>query len=179
MYNIFSNYKFIVHFSITKNWYPMVSNTAVIQKFYEAFKNGDAETMVSCYHADIQFEDPVFRKLKGEEAGDMWRMLLSRAKDLKIEYFNITATNEEGAVEWHAIYTFSKTGRVVKNKIKARFEFLDGKIITHKDTFSFWKWSIMALGPVGIFLGFTPLLRNKVSGQSLKMLRGYRKKQNE
>ncbi|GAA0190089.1 nuclear transport factor 2 family protein [Fulvivirga kasyanovii] len=154
----------------------MSNNTKVIQKFYDAFKAGDAETMASCYHPDVQFEDPVFRKLSGDEVGDMWRMLLSGAKNLHLEYFDAAADGDEGSVRWHATYTFSKTGRTVHNKIKAHFKFKDGKIIEHKDSFNFWKWSRMALGPVGIFLGFTPFLRNKVSAQTLKLLKAYREK---
>ncbi|MBL6449056.1 nuclear transport factor 2 family protein [Fulvivirga sp. 29W222] len=152
------------------------SNTEIIRKFYDAFKMGDAETMAACYHPDVQFEDPVFRKLNGDEAGDMWRMLLSRAEDLHIEYFDAAANNDEGTVRWNATYTFSKTGRKVNNKVKACFRFKDGQIIEHKDSFNFWKWSGMALGPVGFFLGFTPFLRNKVSAQTLKLLRSFREK---
>ena len=154
----------------------MNNNTALIRKFYDAFKASDAERMAACYHPDIQFEDPVFKKLKGDEPGDMWRMLVSGAKNLHVDYSNATADDHEGSVQWNATYTFSKTGRTVNNKIKARFKFKDGKIIEHKDSFNFWRWSIMALGPVGVLLGFTPFLKNKVSRQSLKLLRSYREK---
>ena len=35
----------------------------LIDTFYTAFAAGDAETMVSCYHPQVQFEDPAFGKL--------------------------------------------------------------------------------------------------------------------
>lgn len=37
----------------------------IIHQFYTAFKNLDAETMVSLYQDDIMFEDPAFGVLKG------------------------------------------------------------------------------------------------------------------
>ncbi|MEM1221108.1 MAG: nuclear transport factor 2 family protein, partial [Bacteroidota bacterium] len=56
------------------------------------------------------------------------------------------------------------------------FQFKDGKIIDHKDEFSFWRWSSMALGPVGTFLGFTPFLQNKVKKMTRKLLTDYMQK---
>lgn len=53
----------------------MHANAALLEKFYSAFQRLDAETMASCYASDIQFSDPVFTNLQGNEAADMWRML--------------------------------------------------------------------------------------------------------
>lgn len=53
----------------------MHANAALLEKFYSAFQRLDAETMASCYASDIQFSDPVFPNLQGNEAADMWRML--------------------------------------------------------------------------------------------------------
>ncbi|MCB0245996.1 MAG: nuclear transport factor 2 family protein, partial [Anaerolineae bacterium] len=52
------------------------------------------------------------------------------------------------------------------NRIDASFRFQDGKIIQHRDSFSFWRWSSMALGPVGMLLGWSPLVKNKVRRQA-------------
>ena len=51
---------------------------AQIEAFYQAFHERKAEEMVSHYHKDIVFSDPGFGTLKGEEAANMWRMLISR-----------------------------------------------------------------------------------------------------
>ncbi|MCK5103475.1 MAG: nuclear transport factor 2 family protein [Cyclobacteriaceae bacterium] len=32
----------------------------IIEKFYKAFENLDAEGMIACYHKEIEFEDPAF-----------------------------------------------------------------------------------------------------------------------
>ncbi|MEP7356378.1 MAG: nuclear transport factor 2 family protein, partial [Anaerolineales bacterium] len=58
-------------------------------------------------------------------------------------------------------YTFS-TGRKVLNIIDAEFQFQAGRIVAHRDRFSFWRWSRQALGPTGLLLGWTPLVHNKV-----------------
>jgi len=92
---------------------------AIITKFYTAFQNLDTETMASCYHPDIEFEDPGFGKLKGEHAKNMWRMICGNAKDFNLTFNSVT----DNSVHWEAIYSFSQTGRKVHNKINATFEF--------------------------------------------------------
>ncbi len=53
---------------------------SVIEKFYQAFEELDAESMIECYHNEIIFEDPAFGVLKGEKAKNMWRMLCDSQK---------------------------------------------------------------------------------------------------
>ena len=72
--------------------------------------------MARCYHPDIAFSDPVFPMLRGEEAGDMWRMLLSRAADLAVTLDEAAASQDGGTARWTARYTFSRTGRPVVNR---------------------------------------------------------------
>ncbi|WP_299229365.1 nuclear transport factor 2 family protein [uncultured Psychroserpens sp.] len=144
----------------------------VIETFYEAFNNLDAETMVSCYHDDIIFEDPAFGTLHGERAKNMWRMLCEsqKGKDFKIEYSNITISATEGSASWEAFYTFSKTGRKVHNSIEAHFELKNDKIIRHVDKFNLHKWSKQALGLKGFVLGKTIYFRNKLKTQTNRLL---------
>ncbi|WP_033958631.1 nuclear transport factor 2 family protein [Psychroserpens jangbogonensis] len=150
----------------------------VIETFYNAFSNLDAETMASCYHEDIVFEDPAFGVLKGERAKNMWRMLCEsqKNKDFQVTFSNITSNNNEGSASWQAFYTFSKTGRKVHNIIDARFEFKDGKIIKHTDTFNLHKWSKQALGLKGFILGRTKYFSNKLKAQTNKLLDHFEKK---
>ncbi|MCU0824472.1 MAG: nuclear transport factor 2 family protein [Leptospira sp.] len=154
----------------------MHPNEELITKFYSAFQNKDGNTMVSCYHENIEFSDPAFRDLKGKEAGAMWLMLLERSQNLTIRFSNIKADGEKGSADWEADYNFSKTGRMVHNKIHAEFTFENGKIRTHKDHFSMWKWLGMAMGPVGYLLGWLPSLGNKVSKEATTGLQMYMKR---
>jgi ketosteroid isomerase-like protein len=142
----------------------------LIQTFYRAFQKGDAETMSACYHADIEFSDEVFPLLRGRRAGDMWRMLCARSKDFELEFRDVHADGEGGRAHWDASYTFSKTGRRVVNRIDATFAFREGKIVRHVDRFDFWRWSRQALGPAGVLLGWTPIVRNAVRRQAAAQL---------
>jgi limonene-1,2-epoxide hydrolase len=142
----------------------------LIESFYTSFQRLDAEAMLRCYHPDIRFSDPVFPLLSKAEVSAMWKMLCSQAKNFDLTFAAIEANDQTGKAHWEARYDFSATGRRVHNKIEAEFEFQDGKIIKHTDTFDFWKWSSMALGSVGILLGWTPLLRKKVQKQARERL---------
>ncbi|MBV8658674.1 MAG: nuclear transport factor 2 family protein [Burkholderiales bacterium] len=135
---------------------------ALINRFYEAFSRGDWATMAACYHADAQFSDPVFPALAGRQPAAMWRMLLEGAKSLEIVWNQVEGGQGVGRAHWEAKYPFSQTGRQVHNRIDAEFVFKDGLILRHTDTFDLWAWSRMALGPVGMLLGWSPIIRNKV-----------------
>jgi len=152
----------------------MNQNKELIEKFYTSFQRLDAEAMIGCYHPDIRFSDPVFPNLSGAEVGKMWRMLCSQAKNFELTFDAIEADELTGKARWEARYDFSATGRRVHNKIDAVFEFQDGKIIKHTDTFDFWKWSSQAIGLVGFLLGWMPLLRKKVQKQAGERLAGFK-----
>ncbi len=149
-----------------------MNGKALIEAFYTAFARADAAGMIACYHQDIEFEDPAFGPLKGDDARNMWRMLVNPG--LKLSFSNVKADEHSGSAHWEAQYTFGKTGNKVLNKIDAEFTFKDGKIIRHKDHFDFWKWSRQALGAPGLLLGWSPFLKNKVRKQALDRLRQFK-----
>ena len=146
----------------------------LLQRFYAAFDRRDGDAMAACYAPGARFRDPVFGELTGEAAGDMWRMLTGRAEDLSVELAAHEAGDETGSARWIARYTFTQTGRPVVNDVRATFRFRDGLIAEHDDRFGFWAWSRQALGAPGLLLGWTPLLRGKVSGQARQGLEAYR-----
>lgn len=51
-------------------------------------------------------------------------------------------------------------------RIRAEFRFENGLIAEHRDSFSFHAWARQALGPVGLALGWTPIVRAKVQGEA-------------
>jgi ketosteroid isomerase-like protein len=144
-------------------------NRELIERFYRAFQLRDAATMAACYHANATFRDPVF-ELRGARIGAMWRMLCSRGADLRVEFANVAAADSVGSADWQAWYTFSTSGRAVHNAIHANFRFSDGLIVEHIDAFDFWRWSRQALGPIGLLLGWSPLLRRKVQAEGARAL---------
>lgn len=156
----------------------MNNNKALIESFYRAFQNKDFKTMADCYHPDAYFRDEAFELNGGKEAGAMWHMLCERGTDMKMTF---SVTEEQGKItaHWEPTYSFSQTGRFVHNIIDAEFEFKDGKIIKHIDRFNFWSWSRQALGLPGLVLGWTPLLRKKVSAMAMGNLRKFIAKHSE
>ena len=140
-------------------------NDDLIQRFYSAFSRGDGDAMAACYTPDAHFSDPVFTDLRGEEPGAMWKMLTGRATDLEVRLVEHEADDERGSARWVADYTFS-TGRRVHNDIRAEFTFRDGLIAEHRDSFSFHRWARQALGPPGLLLGWTPIVRGKVQKEA-------------
>jgi ketosteroid isomerase-like protein len=149
----------------------------LINRFYAAFRDRDADAMAACYHPDVVFSDPVFTHLEGARAVAMWRMLCERATDLELEWSDVRADATRGSAHWEARYTFTATGRRVHNIIDAELELADGKITKHRDTFSFWRWSRQALGAPGLLLGFTPIVRNKVRRTAMDGLEKFIAKQ--
>lgn len=146
------------------------SHQILIQRFYEAFARGDAQTMANSYHKDAVFNDPVFQDLKGVEIGMMWKMLCLQASTLEVKVKDIVADDKTGKADWTAKYTFGRSKRKVHNKIHADFTFKDGKILTHNDDFDFWKWSRMALGPLGFFMGWNTVVKVNIRKQAMANL---------
>ena len=141
------------------------ANEALINRFYEAFARTDGDAMAACYTADAHFHDPVFQDLHGDEVGSMWRMLCERATDLEVEHSKVQADGEQGSAHWDASYTFS-TGRHVLNRIDASFVFEDGLISAHRDRFDLYAWARQAIGPVGVLLGWTPMIQGRIRAQA-------------
>jgi len=154
----------------------MNDNEKLIDAFYSAFQSKDFKTMQECYADAATFSDPVFRNLDAIQVRAMWEMFCKNGKELEISYKNIISEGEIGLAEWTANYIFSKTGRKVTNHIKAEFVIRNGKILSHTDSFSLYKWSSQALGLPGMLLGWTPIIRNKVRATAMQSLEMFMKR---
>jgi ketosteroid isomerase-like protein len=152
----------------------MHPNAELLESFYAAFAAKDHATMGRCYADDATFTDPVFPSLDADAARAMWRMFCTGESGLAVTFRDVDAGETGGSAHWEAVYTFPKTGRRVHNRIDASFELRDGLIVRHRDDFDFYRWSRMALGPVGTALGWTPFLRNKVRAQAATQLSRFR-----
>jgi hypothetical protein len=151
------------------------ANRETIRRLYIAFGECNGAAMTACYAPGAHFHDPAFGDLEGEEVGAMWRMLTSRATDLKIELLESEAGEETGSARWIARYTFS-TGRPVVNDIQAKFRFAeDGLIADHVDDFDFHRWASQALGLKGHLVALLPPLRSKARAQALGQLEAFRR----
>ncbi|MEO6038831.1 MAG: nuclear transport factor 2 family protein [Saprospiraceae bacterium] len=157
----------------------MNNTQSLIEQFYSAFQLCDYRQMAKAYHPDATFHDGAFDLKNGKEIAAMWHMLCSTGRDLQVAYRDVQADEQRGSAHWDARYTFSRSGRPVLNRIDAAFEFQDDRIIRHVDTFSFWRWSRQALGPIGWLLGWTPFLQNKIRSTAAMNLRKFIKEHPE
>ena len=149
----------------------------LIEEFYAGFAAQDAETMLSCYHEDIVFNDPVFGTLKEAEVAAMWRMLIENSRgNLQIKFSEIKADSTSGSAFWKARYNFSKTNRDVVNDIAATFEFKDDLIVKHTDSFNLYEWSKQAFGITGLLFGWTPFMKSAIRKKALASLKKYQSK---
>ena len=157
----------------------MPSPQQTITDFYSAFARLDPEGMAACYAPDVAFDDEVFSLRGKREVMGMWRMLCDAVKekgrdDWKLEFGDVASNGDAGQAHWDAHYRFSATGRLVHNSIDARFVFdHKGLIARHHDSFDFWRWSRQALGPPGVLLGWTPMLRGTVRRKANANLERY------
>ncbi len=143
-----------------------MTQTALIEQLYQGLRHLDGDAMAACYTADARFEDPAFGVLTGEQVGGMWRMLTSRSSGIAVDLSDVRVDGDEGSAHWVARYEFGPKRRPVENRIDARFRFEHGLITQHVDAFSFHAWARQALGPVGLILGGTRLLQNRVRSQA-------------
>jgi len=150
-----------------------MTHIETIESFYRAFQRRDYAGMAACYHPSIHFSDPVFSDLRGDEARAMWHMLCEQGTDLHVTFTDVTEEGDGGGAHWDAHYTFSPTGRLVHNKVDARFEFEDGKIIRHIDNFDLWRWTRMALGTTGVVTGWSGFAQAKVRATADRSLRRF------
>jgi len=157
-----------------------MTNKEIITKFYNAFSNHNAGIMADFYDDNIQFEDPAFGILKGNKAKNMWKMLIEISKgNLKITVDNIKSDENFGSADWKAEYIFSQTKRKVVNNVHAEFQFENGKIIKHKDSFDFYKWSCQALGIIGCLVGKSKVFKFILKKRTNSMLKKYMLQHNE
>lgn len=149
----------------------MTAGQALANSFYQAFAKRDSATMNACYSVSASFTDPVFKDLSTREVFGMWEMLCASAKDFKLTFEIVEATETHAKINWTATYSFGPANRRVENRVTSRMEIACGKIVRHVDAFSFPRWARQALGPVGLILGPLPFFQKKVQTTALAKLR--------
>jgi hypothetical protein len=157
----------------------MHPNQTTLNKFYEAFSQLDPDGMAACYADNAQFDDEAFSLRGKREVMGMWRMLCGATQagnraDWKLEWRDVSADDTTGQAHWEAHYRFSASRRLVHNIVNGSFTFdADGRILTHRDRFNFWRWSWLALGLPGVVLGWSPFFRAQVRKQARSNLDKY------
>jgi ketosteroid isomerase-like protein len=151
-----------------------MTNSELITTFYKAFANQDAEGMAACYAPDVVFEDPAFGRLEGQDAHDMWRMLMARGGGAtEVSFGNVQSDGEKASADWMARYSYGTKKRMVVNEVRAEFIIRDGKIVKHTDKFNLWLWARQALGLNGLLLGWSAFFKARMNDTTRGMLASY------
>jgi hypothetical protein len=128
----------------------MHPHAQLLERLFTSLNRHDAGAMAEAYHPDARFRDIAF-DLRGRTAiHDMWRMIC--AGDIRATFEVVEADDRQGRVRLVDEYTFTDTGRRVRNQIDSRFRFADGLIIEHHDVCDARAWAAMAIGGAGGFL---------------------------
>ncbi len=151
-------------------------NRALVERFYAAFAKGDAAGMNACYAPDVVFSDPAFGELRGDRARAMWTMLCGNMRDFSLTYEIADASDTTVHGNAVATYLYSATGNTVRNVMHGTFTIRDGAIVRQEDAFDIWKWSAQALGAIGKFAGWTPMVKNKIRSTALARLESFIKR---
>lgn len=117
----------------------------VVTDFYAAFVKQDTKSMEALYGKDVKFQDAIFKFDDREGTMGMWNNILRDPKSK----FTFELKRVEGDVvtgHWKADYELF--GRKVHNEIDTRMVVKDGKIVEHRDSFSWDNWAKQAL-PAG------------------------------
>src|SRR5450755_4550027 len=128
----------------------MNSNAELLQHFFASLNRHDYQEMAKCYHSHAVFHDIAFDLRRKSEIQSMWQMICGG--DIRVTVEEIHATEQEGVVRLVDEYTFSETGRRVRNPIESQFWFREGLIVEHSDLCDSKAWAAMALGGLIGFL---------------------------
>src|SRR5262245_4378615 len=124
----------------------MHPNAKLLQNLFTSLNNKDYDSMGECYDESATFRDIAF-DLKGRhQIRSMWHMICHGDICCTFEVF--AADDSEGVVRLVDEYTFTDTGRRVRNPIESRFRFADGRIVSQTDACDARTWAAMALGGV-------------------------------
>ena len=128
----------------------MHPNAALLDRLFRNLDLHRAGRMAECYHPKATFRDIAFDLHGKDEIHAMWRMICGG--DIRATFVIVHADDECGMVKLVDDYTFTDTGRKVRNTIESRFRFRHGLIVEHRDACDAKAWASAALGGVAGFL---------------------------
>lgn len=146
----------------------------VTRQFFDRLAARNLPGLLAQYHPDIHYRNPFF-ELHGAEVAAMWRMWWDYLPDVQVVCKD-SGINSDGAY-WHAIYTYSPTGRRVEHHISADLMFSDGAIIQHVDRFNVHEWANNAYGFVGRMIGGWRLFEWRIAMQARTRLAAFLREQ--
>lgn len=145
----------------------MHPHVLLLQRLFTALNRHDASGMADCYHPRATFRDIAFQLEGRDQIHGMWRMIC--AGDIHATFEVLFADDERGRVRLIDEYTFSDTGRKVRNVIDSQFRFADHAVVEQRDACDARAWASMAIGGIsGFVAGRVGLLRRIKARRKLK-----------
>lgn len=142
-------------------------NAELVRRLYGCLDRHQPEEMAKCYHPDATFHDIAFDLSGKERIAAMWRMIC--AGDIRAALESVQAGDATGSATVVDQYTFTDTGRPVRNRIQSEFRFRDGLIVEHRDSCDARAWASAAIGGAAGFLaGRFRFLRAWKAGRKLR-----------
>jgi ketosteroid isomerase-like protein len=136
----------------------MDPNAALLHRCFSSLNRHDHREMAECYRPDAVFHDIAFDLRGRERIHLMWQMIC--AGDIQVTFEVVGADAQAGLVRLVDVYTFSETGRPVRNPIESQFKFRDGLILEQHDLCDARAWAAMAIGGIaGFWVGRLRFLR--------------------
>ena len=135
-------------------------NAAVLRRLFTSLDRHDDAAIAECYAPTATFRDIAFDLHGKDRIHGMWQMICRG--DIKVTIESVEADDLTGRARIVDEYTFSDTGRRVRNVIETRVRFDNGLIVEHRDECDPRRWASMALGGVsGWIAGRSRFLRQK------------------
>ncbi len=145
----------------------MHPNRLLLHNLFTSLNRHDHESMAECYHSSATFRDIAFTLSGKRHIHAMWHMICQG--DIRAAFDVIDADDRAGRVSVIDEYTFSDTGRPVRNVIESRFRFADGVIVAQRDYCDARAWARMAIGGIkGFLAGRSHRLRSKKAHGKLR-----------
>lgn len=128
----------------------MHANAQLLNRLFNSLNDKNFEDMACCYDENAWFRDIAFHLKGRKQIRSMWQMICQG--DIRCTFEVIAADDSEGVVRLLDEYTFTGTGRHVRNAIESRFRFARGKIVSQSDACDSRAWAAMALGGISGYI---------------------------
>src|SRR4051812_35367562 len=122
----------------------MHPHETLVRRLFDRLAAHDAQGAAACYHGDIFYSDPLFPRIRGAAAGELWRMRVEGLRSLEIRLEEAHGDADGPHALWSLSYM--QGPRKVAVRVRSMFGFREGRISRHYDHFSFWRWAAQAYG---------------------------------
>jgi hypothetical protein len=146
------------------------SLSSQIETYFDAFSKGDYRTMRSLCDPKITFNDPVYTSLQGKSVFALHHFMAERRICPTITIRSISEKGNRVKVKWTNEYEYATYKTHISIDVRSIFHFEHTSIISQTDQYNLWKWSKMALGFTGTYLGWTPMFRSTLRRSSQQSL---------